>query len=190
MFDLKPRIRLNEHEALRRIARRVEEEFECAEVPVANLPGEPDCRLSDRFPQLTGEARGRRNLDELLESALDAALAFAKVDDVPIVVTQNLHLDVPGMGNELLDVEGIIAERPGGFRAAAVERSLNLVPRRHSPCASATTAPNRLNHHLARTTQRVEERLGIGQGDGPVDTTGDWNAHSLRRLTSSGFVAE
>ena len=67
------------------------------------------------------EVRGGRDLDDLLVTALDAAVALTEVDDVASLVAEHLHLDVADCVDELLDVQPTVAERGSRLRLAARE---------------------------------------------------------------------
>jgi len=54
--------------------------------------------------------RRRRLLDQLLVTALDRAVALAEVDDVAVAVGEDLDLDVTGILEVALDIDGRIAE--------------------------------------------------------------------------------
>jgi hypothetical protein len=43
-------------------------------------------------------------------AALNRALAFEEVDDMPVIVGEDLELDVPRLLDETFDVEGAVAE--------------------------------------------------------------------------------
>src|SRR5436190_8934078 len=57
---------------------------------------------------------------------LDRALALTEREDLAARVGENLDLDVPGGPDDLLDVEGRIAERGLGFRGCRPERAFEL----------------------------------------------------------------
>ena len=59
----------------------------------------------------------RRFFQHFLMPALYRALTLAEVDDVAMLVAENLHLDVPGVDDQLFDVDFVVAE--GALRFAA-----------------------------------------------------------------------
>ena len=61
--------------------------------------------------------RGGRDLDNLLEPALDGALALPQLADPAPPVREDLHLDVARVGDVLLDVEVAVPERDRGLAA-------------------------------------------------------------------------
>jgi hypothetical protein len=52
---------------------------------------------------------------------LDRAVALAQVDDVAQAVAKHLHLDMPRVGDVLLEVQAVVAEGAAGFRRGRVE---------------------------------------------------------------------
>ena len=53
---------------------------------------------------------GRCDLDDLLETALDRAVALVQVDDVASGVAQNLDFDVADVGHCFFEEDGVVAE--------------------------------------------------------------------------------
>src|SRR5258705_12703150 len=100
MFDLQPRVQLDEVET----AVRAEQELEGAGVAVADRTARTlGCGLH-RFARLRRERRRRRLFDQLLVTALDRALALAERQNVAVVVADHLDLDMPRRNERLLDV--------------------------------------------------------------------------------------
>src|SRR5437016_4557366 len=103
VLDLQPRIGLDKHERLRAgAAGDVDEKFEGSEVGVADAPREAYGRRNDLLAQAVVQRRRGRDLDDLLEPALHATLAFAQLRDAALEVAEDLHLDVTRPRNELL----------------------------------------------------------------------------------------
>ncbi len=75
---------------------RVEEELDGACVAVADLTGEADRVRADPVAQCGVEVGRGGQLDDLLVSALQRAVALEEVDDVALAVGEDLYLDVPG----------------------------------------------------------------------------------------------
>ena len=112
----------------------------------------------------SSSARRRRDLDDLLEAALDAAFALAQMRDGAGAVAEDLHLDVAGAGQELLDVDVAAAERGLGLGPAA------LVGRPRSSSADVTARvprpppPASALMIIAPPAERGEERLAPHRG--------------------------
>ena len=82
VLDLQARIGFDENEWLRtRAAGDVDQELERAEIAVADAAREPHRRVDDLASQVVVQRRRGRDLDDLLETALDAAFAFAQMRD-------------------------------------------------------------------------------------------------------------
>ncbi|GAA3155614.1 hypothetical protein GCM10017687_86980 [Streptomyces echinatus] len=138
VLDLDARVHLDEHV----VAGAVEEELDGAGVAVADLAGEADGVLTDPVAQLGVEVRGRGQLDDLLVAALNRAVTFEEVDDVALAVGEDLHLDVAGLDDGLLQEDGRVAERGRGLAGGGLDGLAQLgrvlhpahaAPRRRPP---------------------------------------------------------
>src|SRR5690242_15811389 len=80
---------------------------------VAVLDGlcEPDGIGQDGIAGLNGQILSRSNLNDLLVTTLHGAVTLVQVDDVTLVVTKKLDLNVLGLVKEALDEDGAVAER-------------------------------------------------------------------------------
>ena len=58
---------------------------------------------------------------------LDRAVALAEVDDVPVRVREDLHLDMARVVEVALDVHGTVGEVRLTLAAGRLERALDLV---------------------------------------------------------------
>ena len=113
MLDLEARVGLDEREAgLVGLRRRIgiDEELESAEVVVAHFLRHPHRRRRQPIAHCRRESRARRNLDDLLIAALDAAFALPQMADVARAVADDLHFDMTRARHQLLDVNVAIAE--------------------------------------------------------------------------------
>src|SRR5262249_23426728 len=98
------------------------EELHGAGVDVAGRPGDATGRLAQALAQYRIHECGRRLLDELLVAPLDRAFALTEVDHVAPAVGQDLDLDVPGLLDGTLQVDGGVADRAPGLAARHAER--------------------------------------------------------------------
>ena len=108
----------------------VEEALDRPGPAVADGPRRVHRDGADPLTELRRDRRGRRLLDELLVAPLNRAVALAEVDDGAVSVGEHLHLDVPGVLEEPLDVDRVVRRnrpRPRGARRPARAR-----PRRPS----------------------------------------------------------
>ena len=158
VFHLQPCVGLDEHEGTRAFAVRViDQELECAQIAVAFLGRETNCRFDDPGSEFTGEGWRWSHLDQLLVAALNAAFALAEVCNRPGAVTDDLHLDVAGAWQKLLDVDVFQSERCPGLRLTALERGIEIRGLRDGASAAPTAAGDGLDDHRPTRTQRLEE---------------------------------
>ena len=92
-----------------------------------------DADRADPRAQLVVDRRRRRLLDELLVAALDRAVALAEMDDVAVRVGEHLHLDVPRVDDQLLDVDVRVREVRLPLAPRGLERALRLRRARAPP---------------------------------------------------------
>ena len=88
-----------------------------------------DRSLSHFAPQGSVERGAGSLLDDLLMTPLDAALPFEEVDHVARAVAEDLELDVPGVLQELLEVDSVVSERGAGNAPALRERPREVLRR-------------------------------------------------------------
>ena len=130
VLHLDPRVHLDEHV----VAALVEQELDGARVRVVDLAGERDGVGADLGPQLLGQVRRGRQLDDLLVATLHAAVALEQVHHVAVAVGQDLHLDVARVEHGLLEVDHRVAERRLRLAAGRLD-GLGQSPRARSPGA-------------------------------------------------------
>ena len=97
--------------------------------------------------------RGRL-LDHLLVATLDRAVALAQVDDRPVLVGGDLHLDVAGRGDESLDVEALVAERGARLAAGQASRPSSSSGSRGQLDPAAAPAARRLQQQRVADSSR------------------------------------
>src|SRR5437762_1550182 len=136
MLDLDPRVHFEEIE----VPAGVEEELDGARVAVADRAGEPEGGRGHLQPERFVEGRRRRLLDQFLVPPLEGALALAEMDGVPVVVGDDLDLDMASPGEEPLEEHRPVAERrlpePRGGREGATE-ARRVANDRHADAAPA-----------------------------------------------------
>src|SRR5699024_5901384 len=96
-------------------------ELDGAGAVIAGPAAESLGRLVEPPALLVGEERGRGLLDELLEAALQSAVAGTGDDDVAVLVGEHLRLDVAGLVEVLLDKALAAAERGDGLTGGGLE---------------------------------------------------------------------
>ena len=124
----------------------IDEEFEGAEVVVVGGSREFLGGVDDARAQGVVQRRARRDLDQLLVTALDRAFALPEMADRAIVVADDLHLDVAGVADQALDIDAVAAEGGLGLGLAARIGLLELVGVVDDAHAAAAAASDRLDH--------------------------------------------
>ena len=122
VLDLEPRVHLQEVEAV-----PLHQELDGPGVPVAGRLRHADARRVKARPQVGIEPGGRRLLDQLLMPPLDRAIALEEVDQRPVLVGEDLDLDVPGPLDGPLDVDGGVPERGPRAPLGGGERRLEPI---------------------------------------------------------------
>ncbi len=110
--------------------------------------------LAHGLALLRGDARRWRFLDDLLPAALQRAVAFAQRDHVAVVVADHLELDVPGLLEEFLHVDRVVAEGRESLGLGDVDRIEKRPLAVHDAHAAAAAAARGLDD------DRVADRLG------------------------------
>src|ERR1035441_10354074 len=136
MFDLNPRIHLNEIELAILV-----QELERARTAITDRAARLDAALT-HLPALLGrEARCRGLLDYFLMAALHRAVALAQTDHIAVMVAEHLKLDMPRAFEEFLHIYRVIAERGQrlglGDRDRAQQRPLGVHDAHATPAAAA-----------------------------------------------------
>ena len=138
---------------------------------------------------VVGQRRRRRDLDELLTAPLRRAVAVAEHHGAP-TVAEHLDLDVSCVREQLLDVDGVVAERRAGLGGAQAHRRLEgrrVGDRAHPPPASPG---QRLDHHRAAGTERVQERPGRREVGGSLGAGEHRDPELSSALPGAGLVPE
>ena len=115
--------------------------------------------VADGLAERRVEVVGRGDLDDLLVPPLDRAVALVEVDQMAVRVAQQLHLDVLGAADELLEEDVGAAEGGLGLAAGLVERRVELLGRLDDPHAAAAAPHRRLDDH--RIAQGLGRLLGL-----------------------------
>ncbi len=185
VFDLDAGVDLDEIEFA---AHLVVEIFDRAGAPVVDLAREGDRAGAERLAHVVRQAEGGSFFPDLLVAALQRALALEAMDGI-LAVAEDLHLDVTGAGNHLLDIEAAVAE--GGERLGRGLREMPLEIRHvfRDADTAATTTGGRLNHHReADLFYDGASRLEIV--DAPLGTRYGRNAGALGDLAGLDLVSE
>src|SRR5439155_24673903 len=114
-------------------------------------------------PHLLVNNRRWRFFQNFLMPPLDGALALAEMDNVSMFIGQDLHLNVPRVCDQFLDVNLAIAECSQRLAFRRFERRFYLFTRAHKAHALTASAFGRLKHQwitdFFRDALRLAERL-------------------------------
>ena len=166
MLDLQARVHLQERH---RVA--LHQVLHCAGAVVVRLAADRFRGLVDRGALFVGEERRRGLLDQLLEPALQRAVAGAGDDDIAVLVGDHLRLDVAGLVEVLLDEALATPERRDRLAGRGIEQVWDLLDAMrdlHAAAAAAVGGLDRDRHavllcerdHLVGVLDRI---LGAGR---------------------------
>mmetsp|Transcript_29724 Transcript_29724/g.95550 ORF Transcript_29724/g.95550 Transcript_29724/m.95550 type:complete len:470 (+) Transcript_29724:1674-3083(+) len=203
VLDLEARVELEEVEAL---ALDPVEVLHGSRAHVPDVLGELDGSELHLAEGLGAGSGARALLDDLLVAALDGAVAGVHRADVAVLVRQQLHLQVAGLGRELHREDG----GPGHLPAHLREERLDVLLALHHADALPAPAPGRLEHDgvpdlpagLLGLGRVVDARAGvhfrrdlavafrIGEADPRAAPRERGHARSLREDGGANLVAE
>ena len=190
VLALQAGIGLDEGEGLRAgAARDVDQELEGAEVEVADAPGQPHGGVDDLAAQALVEVRRGRDLDDLLEAALHAALALAQRGDGAGAIAEDLHLDVARTRDQLLDIELVAAEGGARLGAAALEGGLDLLGAQHH-AGAAPPPPASALMIMALPDPSDAKKAFASSSVVVIETADDGHVGGRRSLPRASLVAE
>ena len=145
-------------------------------------------RLADPRARSSIDGRRGRLLKDLLMPPLQRTIAFAQMHCIALPVAEHLNFDVPRLGQILLDVDAVVAERGFRLRTRGRERHRQIVRAgRHLHTAPAA-ARRRLDQHGKAHALGDLHRLSLGLHRA-VRTRHHWNAEPLGCLLGLDLVA-
>ena len=142
MLNLQPRVHFEKVE----FSQRIEQKLDGACVDVADGAGGGDCGLAHLCSQFCRDCSGRCFLDHLLMTALDRAIALAKVDDIVILIGKHLYFDVSSVHYCPFQYQLVGSERTRRFGTCASKRVHEFLRSGHEPHPAATAASRGLDH--------------------------------------------
>ncbi len=140
------------------------QELDRAGVDVAHPVGEGEGAVPQRLAGLGRDPRRRRLLDDLLVAALDGAFPLTEVDDGPVGVADDLHLDVPAPLDVRLGENRPVSEGARRLPRRRLHRLGQLGRVAHHPHATPPTACCGL--HQGGHRNAVGDRTGGDVEDG------------------------
>lgn len=114
-------------------------------IAVVDRLGQSDGVVEDSISDLGGKILGRGNFDDLLVSTLNGAVTLVQVDNVAVVVTEQLDLNVLGLVEESLDENGAIAKGGLGLGSGSLEALLQALGIANNSHTTATTTVGSLD---------------------------------------------
>jgi hypothetical protein len=88
----------------------VDQELRSACIAVASCLGQSDSVGKNGVTDLSGKILGRSNLNNLLVSSLNGAVTLVQVNNVTVVVTEKLNLNVLGLVKEALHKDSAVTK--------------------------------------------------------------------------------
>ena len=164
------------------------EELDGASVIVADLAGDARGGITQFLDDVLGKSEGRRDLDHLLMAPLHRAIALVQMDDIAVAVAEDLHLDVLGARDVLLQEDRGIAEGALGLALRLVEQSGQFRLLLHHPHAAAAATEGGLDDEREPDFLRLLERQAA-IGDGLVRAGKDGNLDAHGHGAGRGLVA-
>ena len=167
----------------------IDEELSGTSVAVVDRLGQLDGIVQDGIADMSRQVLGRSDFDDLLVSSLDGAVTLVEMDNVALVVTEELDLDVLGFVEEALDEDGAIAEGALGLGSGALKGFLQVGLLAHDTHTTTTTAEGSLDDD--REAIFVSELLDLlKRADSVLGTRDDRNATLDGQFPGRDLVAE
>ena len=160
-----------------------------AGVAIVHRPGHPDGVVQDFLPRLLRQVLCRSQLDDLLMSSLNAAVALEQMYDLPVAITEQLHLDMLGSIEEALDKDSPVAEGRFCLGRGTFKGVLETVLVSDDPHAPAAAAKGCLDDD--GKSMFVRELLDLFEpADRPFRPRNDWYSALDGQLASGNLVPE
>ncbi len=130
-----------------------------------------------------------RLLDHLLVAPLDRAVALVEVQDVALLVGEDLDLHVPGLDDELFEIDVAVAEGGLGLGLGRIERRPQADVVVDDPHAAAAAAGDGLDDDRVADLVGELHRLGL-VGDGAFGARDDGDLGLAGDLAGLDLVAQ
>ena len=138
MFHLNPGIDLDEV-ALPGFV--IEQELDCSRIHISDRLCQPKGRVTERFALLIAQEQRRRSFNDFLIPALNGTVPFIKMNDVSMLVSEYLNLNVARPSYQFFKINLRAAKCRLGLATPQVDRCQQPVLRFDHPHAAAATAP-------------------------------------------------
>lgn len=167
----------------------VDEELGGTGVAVVDRLGQLDGVGKNGIAGLDGQVLGRGNFDDLLVTALDGAVTLVQVDNVAVVVTKELDLNVLGLVEEALHEDGAVAESRLGLGCGTLEVLLQAVGLADDTHTTSTTTVSGLDNDGEAILVSKGLNLLIG-ADSTLGTRDDGHTSGDGELSGGDLVAK
>lgn len=185
MLDLDTGVDLNEVVAVL----LVNQELRSACIAVVGSLGQSDGVGKNLVTDIGGKILGRSNLNDLLVSSLNGAVTLVQVDNIALVVTEQLDLNVLGLVEESLNKDGAVTERGQGLGGSSLEGLLERLLLADYSHTSTTTTEGSLDDD--GETILVSELLDLLESrDSTLGTRDDGDVGSKGELSGGDLVTE
>ena len=151
MFDLNARIDLDEIEL---VGLGIHQELDSPRAAIICFIAQFQRRVGQRLAGLFRKIWRRRALNDLLVAPLHRTVALEQMHQIAMIVAEQLHLDVPGLFDELFEIHLVLAERRLGLALALRHFGPQLLGIGDAPHAASAPAPACLEH------QGITDRIG------------------------------
>jgi hypothetical protein len=112
VLDLHARIHFDEVESA---GIDIEQKFDRSGAEVIGRTSDLDRGFTQFFANPGVKIDGGSHLHHFLMTSLNGAITLVQVEDIPVLISQNLHFDVLCAANKALEKNRIISERRRGF---------------------------------------------------------------------------
>ena len=166
----------------------VHQEFHRPGPLIAHGLRRPDGGFSHGPSQGGAEAGGGGLLHQLLVPPLDGAVPVTQVDGMPLAVRQNLHLHMPGVQHQLLQVHLVVSKAGRGLRLGFGAGGGELA--RAVTAADAPSPASGGGFQQHRPAHGLRRRQGLlHRGDGAVGAGSHRDPRRLHQIPGGGLGA-
>ena len=131
-----------------------------AGVDVLRRAADRECRLAQFRPLCIVEEYRGRTLNDFLVATLHRAVALIQMHELAVGVAEYLHLHVPCLPHELLEIHLIVTEGGLGFSTRKRQQLRELRVALDDTHTSPAASPARLQHHWITNTGGEAHALG------------------------------
>ena len=144
VLDLDPGVDLDEIELVRIL---IQQEFHRSRVVVPDGPAQSHRRIADLPSQVRRQIEGWRHLHYLLMPPLKGAIPLMEMDEIALPVAQDLHLQMPGPGDESFQKDLFSSECGHRFTLRLLKLRFQIRLSSHDTHAAPAPAVGRLEDH-------------------------------------------